>query len=78
MAAFSVSESYTQSVELLGRAISPSKGRYLHTEHKQNKHNQTSMLRVKFESTIPVFERAYRVHTLDRAATAIGLFMTAL
>jgi hypothetical protein len=27
---------------------------------------------VRFESTIPVFERAEKVHTLDRAATVIG------
>jgi hypothetical protein len=32
----SVSQSYRQSVGLLGRGISPSKGRYLHTE--QHKH----------------------------------------
>jgi hypothetical protein len=31
MADFSVSKSYTQSVELLGVGISPSQGRYLHT-----------------------------------------------
>jgi hypothetical protein len=31
-AAFSVSYSYTQSVGLLGRGISPSQGRYLHTD----------------------------------------------
>jgi hypothetical protein len=33
--------SYTQSVELLGRGISPSQGRYLHTG--QHKRTQTSM-----------------------------------
>jgi hypothetical protein len=40
--AFSISLSYTQSVELLGRGISPSQGRYLHTEqhkHRINAHN---------------------------------------
>jgi hypothetical protein len=38
LAAFSISWSYTQLVRLLGRGISPSLGRYLHTEqHKQNK-----------------------------------------
>jgi hypothetical protein len=36
LAAFSVSLSYTQSVGLLGRGISLSQGRYLHTE--QHKH----------------------------------------
>jgi hypothetical protein len=66
---------YTQSVGLLGRVISPSQGRYLHTgRHKQKKRTQTSMPWVGFESTIPAFERAKTVHALDRAATAIGLF----
>jgi hypothetical protein len=50
---------YTQSIRLLGRGISPWEGRYLHTEqHKQNKSTQTSMPRVGFQSTIPMFERA--------------------
>jgi hypothetical protein len=31
------------------------------------------MLRVEFEPTIPVFEREKTVHTLDRAATVIGV-----
>jgi hypothetical protein len=50
---------YTQLVGLLGRGISPSQGHYLHTEHKQNKHTQTSktsMPQVGFEPTIPLFE----------------------
>jgi hypothetical protein len=64
---------YTQTLELLGRGISPSQGRHLHTEqHKQNKRIQTSMPGVGFEPTIPVFERAKTVHTLDHAATVIG------
>jgi hypothetical protein len=50
---------YKQSVGLLGRGISPSQGRYLHTEqHKQNKRTQTSMPWVRFEPTIPAFEHA--------------------
>jgi hypothetical protein len=54
--------------------ISPSQGRYLHTEqHKQNKRTQTSMSRVGFEPTIPVFERAKTVHSIDSAATVIYL-----
>jgi hypothetical protein len=36
-----------------------------------NKCIQTSMLRVGFEPTIPVLERAKTVHSLDRAATVI-------
>jgi hypothetical protein len=31
------------------------------------------MPQVRFEPTIPMFERAKTVHALDRAATAIGL-----
>jgi type IV secretory pathway VirB3-like protein len=31
------------------------------------------MLRVEFEPTIPVLERAKAVHALDRAATVIGV-----
>jgi hypothetical protein len=54
------------SVGLLGRGISPSQGRYL--TRTQNKHRQTSMSRMGFEPTIPVFERAKSVHALDRAA----------
>jgi hypothetical protein len=72
LAAFSVPWSYTQSVGLLGRRISPSHGRYLHTgQHKQNKRTQTSMPWVKFEPTIAVFKRAKTVHALDRTATVI-------
>jgi hypothetical protein len=33
---------------------------------------------VGFEPTIPVFERAKRVHALDRAATVIGYFVAVL
>jgi hypothetical protein len=38
----------------------------------QNKHRQTSMPWVRFEPTIPAFERAKTCHALDRAATVIG------
>jgi hypothetical protein len=38
----------------------------------QNKRTQTSMPRVGFEPTIPVFKRAKTVHALDCAATVIG------
>jgi hypothetical protein len=44
----------------IGR-ISPSQGRYLHTEQKQ-----TSMPQVGVEPAIPVFERAKTFHALDR------------
>jgi hypothetical protein len=33
------------------------------------------MLRVGFETTIPVFERANTFHVLDRAATVIGFII---
>jgi hypothetical protein len=73
LAAFSVSYSHTQSVGLLGRGISPSQVRYLHmTTQTQNKRVQTSMPRVVFEPTIPVFKWTKTVHALDRAATVIG------
>jgi hypothetical protein len=42
-------------------------------QHKQNKHKQTSILQVGFEPTIPAFERAKTVNTLDSAATAVGM-----
>jgi hypothetical protein len=55
------------------RVISPSQGRYVHmTTQTQNKSTQTSMPRVRFEPTSPVFELAKTVHALDRAATVIG------
>jgi hypothetical protein len=38
----------------------------------QNKRTQIPMLRVGFEPTTPVFERAETVLALDRAATGIG------
>jgi hypothetical protein len=37
-----------------------------------NKRTQTSITRVGFEPTIPVFERAKTFHALDPAATVIG------
>jgi hypothetical protein len=64
---------YTLSVGLLERGIRPSQDRYLHrTTQTQNKRTQTSMPRVGFIPTIPVFERAKTFHALDRAATVMG------
>jgi hypothetical protein len=40
--------------------------------YTQNKRTQTSMPRVGFEPTIPVFEWAKTVPALDRVATVIG------
>jgi hypothetical protein len=58
------------SVELLRRVISQAQGRYV-TE-SQNKHRQTSMPRVGFESAIAALERAKTVHALYRTATVVG------
>jgi hypothetical protein len=65
---------FTQSVGPLGRGISPSQGRYLHTQDSktQNECTQTTMPRVGFEPSVPVFGRAKRVHALDREASVIG------
>jgi hypothetical protein len=64
---------FIQSVGLLGRGISPSQGRFLHTgQRKQNKRTHTSIPQVGIEPTISVLERAKTVHVLDRAATVIG------
>jgi hypothetical protein len=43
------------------------------TTQIQNKRTQTPMPRVRFEPTIPVFERAMTVHALDRADSVIGI-----
>jgi hypothetical protein len=58
------------SVELFGRVISPSQGRYL--TQTQNKRKQSSMPRVGSEPTVPAFERSKTVYALDRAAIVIG------
>jgi hypothetical protein len=42
------------------------------TAQTHNKRTQTSMPRMGFEPTIPMFEREKTVHALDRAATLIG------
>jgi hypothetical protein len=39
------------------------------TAQTQNKYTQTSMPRVEFDPTIPMFELAKTVHALDRAVT---------
>jgi hypothetical protein len=44
------------------------------TTHLQNKRAQTSMPRVGFELTTPVFERAKKVHASDRAVAVICRF----
>jgi hypothetical protein len=62
---------YTQLVGLLGRVIARPLPTHRRTQI-QNKRSQTSVPRVGFEPTIPVFKRAKTVHELHRAATVIG------
>jgi hypothetical protein len=65
-----------QSAGLLRRGISPSQGRYVHTEqHKHRINAQSSIRCVGFEPTIPIFVRAKTVNALHRAATVIGTFL---
>jgi hypothetical protein len=46
---------------------------YIHRKAQaQNKCTETSMTWVRFEPTIPAFERAKTVHALDRTAIVIG------
>jgi hypothetical protein len=44
------------------------------TAQTENKRTQTSMPRVGFESTIPVFKLAKKIHVLDSAATVISTY----
>jgi hypothetical protein len=63
---------YRQSVEILGLVISSSQGRYLHrTIQTQDKRGETSMPRMGFDSSIPVFERAKTFHALNLVATVV-------
>jgi hypothetical protein len=73
---FSVSWSYIQSVGLLGRGISQSQARYLHTEqHKHRiKAHRHPCLEWDSKLMIPVFEWVKTVHALDRAATVLNYF----
>jgi hypothetical protein len=60
---------FTQTVELLGRVISPSQGRYLHTgqhKHRTNAHTDIHALS-------GALEQAKVLQALDREATVIGL-----
>jgi hypothetical protein len=52
--------------------MSPSQGRYLHTE--QNKHRKNAHRHPCHEwDSNPLFEREKGVRALDRAATVIGI-----
>jgi hypothetical protein len=74
MAAFSVSLSFTQSVGLLGRGISPSQGRYLHTEQHEHRINGDRHPCLKWDSNqrSQCLSGRRKRHALDRAATVIG------
>jgi hypothetical protein len=65
---------FIQTVGLLRLWISPvARPLPTHTTTQtQNKCTQTSMPRLGFEPTTPVFERVKTVHSLDRAPTLIG------
>jgi hypothetical protein len=65
---------FSQSVGLIGWGGHPvARPLPAHrTSKTHNKLKQTSMPQVRFEPTIPVFERAKTVHALDRAATVTG------
>jgi hypothetical protein len=52
--------------------INPSQGQCMNRTHTRNKRRQTSMSRVGFEPSAPVFERAKTDRVLDREAIFIG------
>jgi hypothetical protein len=65
-------ESNQGSYECEARSLS-SQGRYLHsTTQTQKKCRHTAFLRVGFEPTIPMFERAKEWRALHRTVTVIG------
>jgi hypothetical protein len=67
---------YAQSVGLLGRGISPSAGRYLHTEqHKQGINAQNVYASSEFKSTISVFGWAKTVYVFNREATMMSSYV---
>jgi hypothetical protein len=77
LVAFSIPQSYTQSVGLLGWGINPMQDGYLKTSQNKNKintcrnpcHDRDSNLRPPCLS-----EKKKAVHALDRDATVIGTF----
>jgi hypothetical protein len=62
---------YTQSVGLLGQGISPSQGRYLHTEQHKRRINAHRHPCLQWDSN-PVFVLAKTARALDHSATVIG------
>jgi hypothetical protein len=77
LAAFSVLQSYTQSVRQFGWGVRPSQGLYLHTgqhKHRINAHRHPclSEIRTHDPPPPPVFERAKTIYALERTATVFG------
>jgi hypothetical protein len=58
-----------------GESVRRKAATYTQNNKRQNKRTQTSMPRLRFEPTIPAFERAKTGHILDRAATMIATVM---
>jgi hypothetical protein len=66
-------ESIGQLVGPLGRGIGLTQGLHIHTgQHNTEKRGHTSMPRLEFELTIPVFELPKTVRASDRSAIGIG------
>jgi hypothetical protein len=66
---------FTLPARLLGRVISPSQGRYLHTEqqkHRINAHSDILALS-GIRTHDPSIRASKTVHALDSAATVIGI-----
>jgi hypothetical protein len=68
---------HTQLLGLLGRGISPSQGRYQHTQQRKHRINAHIHPCLEWDSNprsqlIPVFERVKTVHAWARAATVIS------
>jgi hypothetical protein len=65
---------HTQSIELIGGGLSPSQGRYLHTEQHKHRTNAQRHPCLEWDSNHDPSVRAWTetVHALDRAATGIG------
>jgi hypothetical protein len=69
---------FGELVELFRLGIGPTYGFYLHRNHNRAKRGQTSMPRVGFETTIPVFERPKTVRTSHCLALGTGNIYTNL
>jgi hypothetical protein len=67
---------YTQIVIPIGRWISLSQGRYLHTgQHKRRINAYRHPCLSEIRTTIPVFEGVKTVHALDRTVSVFGPYL---